>query len=267
MAEVIEFAKPEAQAPATGGFVMTASAREMERSLQLVRAAGNAITLIAAAPGTGKTEVLKHFASEQNDEAKKGKSGWVDNVAHLHTAVADKGSPWGLACQLMQAWNQGPPNGRRLMETRQRIGECVGRGGLLLLDEAQYLVQRNPRGKDMWGSFDWVRAMADEGSFSIAFCGDLALFETATHLPQLWRRMRRRVVIKHVSKEDVSALVTFRGISDRNVIEILYQVALRGGGLGDVDNAIAHARLLSGKNIPAGAYIMAALEDLNLVAK
>lgn len=147
MAEVIEFAKPEAQAPATGGFVMTESAQEMLRSLQLVRAAGNAITLIAAAPGTGKTEVLKHFTIEQNREAKKGKSGWVDNVVHLHTAVAGEGSPWGLACQLMQAWNQGPPNGRRLMETRQRIGECVGRGGLLLLDEAQYLVQRNPRGK------------------------------------------------------------------------------------------------------------------------
>lgn len=74
-------------------------------------------------------------------------------------------------------------------------------------------------------------------------------------------------MIKHVSKEDVTALVTFRGISDRNVIEVLYQVARRGGGLGDVDNAIAHARLLSGQNIPAGAYIMTALEDLNLVAK
>lgn len=28
------------------------------------------------------------------------------------------------------------------------IGACVGRGGLLLVDEAQYLVKRNPRGKD-----------------------------------------------------------------------------------------------------------------------
>ncbi|MDF3855293.1 AAA family ATPase [Paracoccus pantotrophus] len=256
MAEVIEFAKPEAQAPATGGFVMTASAQEMLRSLQLVSAeAGGAITLISAAPGTGKTEALYHFKREHRPDAV------------FHTAVAGEGTPWGVACQLMEWLELGTPNGRDLLGARRRIAEEIGADGLLIIDEAQYLVQRNPRGKDSWDSLEWLRAMADDGCFSLAFCGDLALQETATRLPQLWRRMRRRVVIKHVSKEDVTALVTFRGISDRNVIEVLYQVARRGGGLGDVDNAIAHARLLSGQNVPAGAYIMAALEDLNIVAK
>lgn len=256
MAEVIEFAKPEAQAPATGGFVMTESAQDMLRSLQLVSAAAcDAITLISAAPGTGKTEVLRHFKREHRPDAV------------FHTAVAGEGTPWGVACQLMEWLELGTPNGRDLLGARRRIAEEIGADGLLIIDEAQYLVQRNPRGKDSWDSLEWLRAMADDGCFSLAFCGDLALQDTASRLPQLWRRMRRRVVIKHVSKEDVTALVTFRGISDRNVIEILYQVARRGGGLGDVDNAIAHARLLSGQNIPASAYIMAALEDLNLVAK
>lgn len=167
----------------------------------------------------------------------------------------------------MEWLDLGAPNGRDLLGARRKIAEEIGPDGLLMIDEAQYLVQRNPRGKDSWDSLEWLRAMAEDGCFSLAFCGDLALQETATRLPQLWRRMRRRVIIKHVSKQDVTALVTSRGISDRNMIEVLFQVARRGGGLGDVDNAIDHARLLSGEAVPAGAYILAALEDLNLVAK
>lgn len=256
MADVIEFAKPEAQAPASGGFVMTESAEEMLRSLQLVGSVfGGAITLIAAATGTGKTQALRQFKWKYRPRA------------IFHTAIAGEGTPFGVACQLMEWLDLGAPNGRDLLGARRKIAEEIGPDGLLMIDEAQYLVQRNPRGKDSWDSLEWLRAMAEDGCFSLAFCGDLALQETATRLPQLWRRMRRRVIIKHVSKQDVTALVTSRGISDRNMIEVLFQVARRGGGLGDVDNAIDHARLLSGEAVPAGAYILAALEDLNLVAK
>lgn len=72
MAEVVQLAKPGATAPVTQGFVMTESAQDILRSLQLVRAAGDAITLIAAAPGTGKTEALRQFAN-----GAKARSGLV----------------------------------------------------------------------------------------------------------------------------------------------------------------------------------------------
>lgn len=265
MSEVVQFAKPAPEGELKGGFVMTESAQDMLRSLQLVRAAGNAFTLIAAAPGTGKTEVLKHFTASQNAEKVSGDGTWRPDEVFLHTAVAGEGTPWGLASQLMQFWNLGEPNSRRLTEARQMIGTCVGVGGLLIIDEAQYLVQRNSRGKDTWDSLEWLRAMAEDGQFSVAYCGDLALLDTATHLPQLWRRMRRRVVIQSASKADVAALVGHRGISDAGLIEVLYQVARRGGGLGDVDNAIWHAALFAGKGIPSAAHVMAALEDLNLL--
>lgn len=267
MAEIVEFAKPGLQAPSTDSFVMTESAQDMLRSLQLVRAAGNAITLIAAAPGTGKTQALKHFAISQNAEKIDPDGRYVADKVFLHTAVAGEGTPWGLAGQLMQAWNLGEPNSRRLTETRQLIGRCVGKGGLLMIDEAQYLVQRNARGKDTWDSLEWLRAMAEEGEFSVAYCGDLALLDTANHLPQLWRRMRRRVVIRYVSKQDVVALVANRGIVEPSLVEVLFRVARRGGGLGDVDNAIDHARLLSRQDVPGPAFIMAALEDLNLLSR
>lgn len=267
MAEIVEFAKPGVQAPSTDGFVMTESAQDMLRSLCLVRAAGSAITLIAAVPGTGKTEAIKHFTNEQNAGKISPAGFYKPKAVFLHTAVAGEGTPWGLACQLMQTWNLGAPNSRNLMESRQLIGSCIGAGGMLIIDEAQYLVQRNPRGTDTWDSLEWLRAMAEGGAFSVAFCGDLALLDTASRLPQLWRRMRRRVVIKHVSKRDVFALAAYRGISEPSVAESLFRVARRGGGLGDVDNAIAHARLLSRQEVPDTAFIMAALEDLNLLPR
>lgn len=103
--------------------------------------------------------------------------------------------------------------------------------------------------------------------FSLVFCGDLGLLDTAHRLPQLWRRMRRRVIVKSASKADVDTLCIKRGISDTAVIAILFHVARRGGGLGDVDNAISHSRLLSGGESPSKAHVMAALEDLKLVPK
>lgn len=109
--------------------------------------------------------------------------------------------------------------------------------------------------------------MSEEGCFSLAFCGDLALLDTAARLPQLWRRMRRRVVIKAVSKADVRSLCEVRGLHSAEILEVLYRVARRGGGLGDVANVITHALLLSGQSNPESTFIMAALEDLNLVGR
>lgn len=123
------------------------------------------------------------------------------------------------------------------------------------------------RDRDTWNSLEWLRAMAEDAEFSVAYCGDLALVDTASHLPQLWRRMRRRVVIKHLTKQDVATLAMHRGIADPSLVELLFRVARRGGGLGDVDNAIAHARLLSRQDVPGPAFIMTALEDLNLLSR
>lgn len=70
MAEVVQLAKPGAQAQVTQGFVMTESAQDILRSLQLVSAAGDgAITLIAAAPGAGKIEALWHFKNNMRRDA------------------------------------------------------------------------------------------------------------------------------------------------------------------------------------------------------
>ena len=211
--------------------------------------------MISAVPGTRKTQALKYFKNS------------VMPQARIHTAVAGEGTPWGVACQLMELLEIGVPNSRDLLGSRRRISEEIGDGGVLMVDEAQHLVQRNPRGKDNWDALEWLRTMAEEGFFSLVFCGDLGLLETAHRLPQLWRRMRRRVIIKSVAKADVETLCMKRGISNVSLTAIFFHVARRGGGLGDVDNAISHARLLSGGEPLDKAHVMAALEDLKLAPK
>lgn len=252
MAEVVQLAKPGGSPQHVGGFVMTDAAQDMLRSLQLIsEELGGAITMIAAAPGMGKTETLRHFK-------------WGRPQTIFHTAIAGEGTPWGVACQLMECLDLGEPNSRNLLASRRRIAEEIGVDGILLVDEAQYLIQRNTRGADNFDALEWLRAMSEEGCFSLAFCGDLALLEVEKKLPQLWRRMRRRVILRHAAKADVVALAAGRGIHDPATIEALYQVARRGGAFGDVENVIKHARLFAGNGAIQGAHVLAAIEDLHL---
>ena len=204
-------------------------------------------------------------------EAAKNRKAARDAVrqaqeALWHTAVkGEDDTPWGVAVQLMDKLELGRPNNRNLRGSRNQIAEAIGVDGLLIVDEAQNLIRQYLRGGTDWGGFEWLRALSEEGCFSIIFSGDLALLEIQQRLPQLWRRMRRRVIIKTVTKGDVEGLTAWRGLDDARIDEVLYQVARRGGGLGDVDSAISHARLLAGGLKPSAAHVLAALEDLKLL--
>lgn len=257
MAEVVQLAKPDVKASVPGGFVMTESARDILRTLQLIgsRADGE-IALVSAVPGTGKTEVIWHFKHEFKPEAR------------LFTAIArEDDTPWGAACQLMELLDIGRPNNRDMRSSRKRIADAIGVENVLIVDEAQNLIRHNLRGGTDWSTFDWMRQMASEGYFSIVFCGDLALLGMKERLPQLWRRVseNRPIIIKSVPKGDVAAFSASRGIDDPKIVDVLYQVSRHCGGLGTVSGAVHHARLLAGGNQPSPAHIIAALEDLKLI--
>lgn len=259
MSEVVQFAKPEAPPMIAGGFVMTDSAKEMLRSLHLVGSRSDGeVALISAAPGTGKTKTIFHFKHNVKPET----------LLHLAIAKEDD-TPWGAACQLMETLDIGRPNNRDMRASRQRIAEAVGVENTLIVDEAQNLIPHNLRGGTDWTTFEWFRQMAEEGCFSLVFCGDLALIEMQHRLPQVWRRVlqNRPVIMKMVSKADVETFLGSRSIADPKITDVLYQVSRRGGGLGTVDGAIQHARLLAGGRAPGPAHIMAALEDLNLLGQ
>jgi DNA transposition AAA+ family ATPase len=255
MAEHLQLIRPSEAPPMPGGFIETETGRDILRTLRLVKQGfGEDVGLIAGAPGVGKSEAVWCFKE-------------LNPHVLMHRVVAGEGGIWNTAIALCRLLEIGEPNGRKLDDCRRRIAEVIGPEVMLVFDEAQYLVQRNMRGKDDWQAFEWLRAMAEEGCFSVVFCGDLASCAVEKELPQLWRRMRRRIIVLRIPKGDVEAIAAKWGITYPDGVEVLFKVANRGGFLGDVVSGCKHARLLSGRKNPSMEDLLAALEDLKLLPK
>lgn len=254
MAERLRVISAETVRPVPPRFIETETAADILHSLRVVHMRpGEAVGLICGAPGVGKTEAVQHFKTQTRG-------------VYVLTAVEGEGGVWNVANELCRLLDMDEPNGRRLPEERRRIAEALGAESMVIFDEAQYLVQRNTRGKDDWKAFEWLRAMAEEGMLSLAFSGDLTLRELQSVYPQLWRRMRRRNVILRAPKADVEAVTSRWGIRDAEAVKALYAVARHGGGaLGDVVNACREARVMAGDGPVTLDHVLAAIEDLKLL--
>lgn len=236
----------------TRRYVRTDTAIDIQRSLQMAHDEPGTLTMIAGIPGAGKSETINHYCATQQ------------NVVY-HSMTAGEGKIWDLAVGLMETLSIGTPNSRRMREERHRIAEAVGAETLLIIDEAQYLSNYNPRGGFNYDAYEWLRAMAEEGHFSVTFCGDLALYEAINAVPQLRRRVIRPVIIRSVPKADAIAVARHLGVSDLSMLEALAQVAKRFGGIADVVKVIDHAkRFCTGDDIERTA-LSAAITDLKLV--
>ncbi len=250
MAEHLHLIKPRSGQPPTG-LVMTDTAADILRSVQLVAEEPGTLTMVAGIPGIGKSETILRY-TQNNPET------------ILLNIVAGEGRIWDLASAFMERLEMGVPNSRRLREDRQRIAEAIGPDRVVILDEAQYLATFNPRGGANFDAFEWVGAMAEEGCFSVVFCGDLALDKTISSVPQLRRRMVRPVVIRSVPKGDVVAFAASHGVTDPAMTDALVAVAKRLGGIADVKRALVHAAKRAGDNSIAPADLKAALLYLGL---
>lgn len=254
MADIKYDSRPKVFSPALGGFVLTETGKDILRSLRLVQEGfGEYVGLVAGAPGVGKSEAVRYFAQS-----------CVSQVV-VHRAVQGEGGIWNLANELCRSLWIAEPNARQLPDERRRIGEAIGPDRMLIIDEAQYLVQHNTRGKDDWQAFEWLRSLGEASAVAIVFVGDLALRQLEAELPQLWRRMRRRIIVSRAPKADVQAVAGQWGVTDSRAVDLLFKVAGMGGAIGDVVSACQHALLLSGENTPALEDILAALEDLRLL--
>ncbi|MFK7753679.1 MAG: AAA family ATPase [Sedimentitalea sp.] len=160
------------------------TAQDMLRSPTLIRKKPGCLTMIAAVPGAGKTQTIQPYVQETG--------AWI-----VHTATAGEGKIWDIVSALVEQLDMGGPNSRRLKEGRARIAAEIGER-LLTIDEARYLAFKNPRFGTIYETYEWLRAMAEQGGFSISFCGDLALLKAVDYLLQLRRRRVRPVVVRAV---------------------------------------------------------------------
>jgi len=76
--------------------------------------------------------------------------------------VAREAAIFNLAGKLMAALDMGEPNSRRLPEARLKITEEIGFEGqqMIIVDEAQYLVHKNPRGGVSYDAINLLHQIA-----------------------------------------------------------------------------------------------------------
>lgn len=253
MADNLHIINTRPPKPATC-MVMTETAKTILRSVQLVADEPGTLTMVAGIPGIGKSETLLRYTQNNPTTLK-------------FDVVAGEGRIWEMSKGIMERLEMGVPNSRRLREDRLRITEEIGPGRVVIFDEAQYMANYNPRGGFNFDSFEWVRAMAEEGGFSVVFCGDLSLAEAISAIPQLRGRMVKPVIIRSVSEADVAAYAQSRGVSDPAIWNALFAMAKRHSGLRDVKRALNHALQLAERAEISAANVKAALLYLGLTGK
>lgn len=253
MADIVKLSSHERTKPVLGSFVQTETAIDIRRTLNMVNSAiGGEMALIAGLPGTGKSRAVFDFKAETPGSI-------------VYKVTAAEGGAFCAAQELMHILGMGEPNARTLAAERRRIGERIGAGSMLLIDEAQYLVQRNTRGADSWLALEWFRSMADDCGVNVVLIGDLFLLGMETNLPQLWGRVsaNRPVIIRETTKGDVTAIAASFSIQDATSLQVLRSVSKRGG-IRQVANCCRHAWAISGGRQPRAEDIGAAVEDLKI---
>ncbi len=254
MAEHLKLISPEPVAPAPGAFVETETARDILRCLESVQGgAGEDIGLVCGAPGIGKTEAVWHYAEGRNN-------------VHVHKAVAGEwGGVWNTATALCELFGLiGPGTRNPLKEVRYRIAERVGTCGLLVIDEAENLVKSDPKARDDWQAFEWLRALSADYLIPMVFVGDLSLRALEDQHPKLWARADR-AVIRSTRKADVQLVGRQWGFADAKSIDLLSAVARRGGALHKVVQVCRKAHDFAGDRVPTFDHLKHAAGYLNLL--
>ena len=255
MAEILRFEKPELPPMEPGAYIETATAADIRLSIDLIQSiGGGALTLIAGAPGVGKTRTLEKVC----DETGQGS-------VYLSVAKGE-GNPWNLATALLGQW-RGSPLGNDLTGARHQLAGYIGPNRILLIDEAQHLDQKHKKTGERGAGFEWLRALADEAGCRLVFCGDLTLVPMIEGFPQLQSRMRRPVVIKAAKRSDVAAIASGFGVDFPDAVTALYQVSCHRGGLRNVENVLRMAALFARGNVIEGGHLLSAIQDLNLAPK
>jgi len=239
-----------------GDWAETETARDITRSLEMVHdASRTAMTMIAGAPGIGKSMAVQRFCDR------------LEHDAIYMQAARGEGTAWNVAHALANLWGSARPAFNCHSEARDILAEYIGAGRVLIVDEAQYLHQRNRRTGQVGEAYEWLRAGAEAGGFKLVFCGDMTLVPAIATMPQLQSRMMRPVVIERASREDVAALVEGTAFHTAKAIDALHAVARLHGGLRNVENVARIAQLFAGSEPPGPEHLKAAIHDMKLTPK
>ena len=154
MANHLRIANAGVEPRQIGDWADTETAQDIRRSLDLVQASERpSLTMIAGAPGTGKTSAVRRFCEAQGE-----------NALFIQAARGES-TAWNFAHALANLWGYAKPTFNCHFEARDKIANYIGPGYVLVVDEAQYLHQRNLKSGQTGEAFEWLRATAETGGF------------------------------------------------------------------------------------------------------
>ena len=132
MPEILNFAKASEPLSDEFGFIRTETAQDILRTLTLMKSVnGPAVSMISGAPGIGKTETLLHYERENPE------------IALRISIPKGEGNPFHVSANILNLFNPYRRHDNDMTVRRSTIMRNLGRGRILLVDEAQNLFQRN----------------------------------------------------------------------------------------------------------------------------
>lgn len=218
------------QLPTDPGYIETPTSLRMRSCISLAHDTGG-MSLIAAAPGTGKTKT-------NHDYQNRARPVWVVTMMPSTSKV----NP--MIGQVQSALNMSVSYGNSASASRAVMAQVDGRKGLLIVDEAQNMI---------FDSFEEIRGWVDNTDLSVCFMGNTGLLSRiesgrqSDDFAQFNRRLVRKMAQALPLVEDVAVFCDAWKIEDPAIRNFLTKVARtpRAGGLGECAQLIKTASMLA----------------------
>jgi len=226
IASVEEMAGLAATVPTSPGFIHTKSASVIIDALLFAQMMPDFVTITAAA-GTGKTCACRQFSTTRSNVF------MVTMSPHTKTVH-------GMLVELATALDITQHNPAKLVRAVGRRLENSGGGSLLIVDEAQNLID---------SAVDQLRHFVDIYSCGVALVGNEEIysrFSRNTDGPsyaQIKRRIGKRVRLAKPRAEDINALLDAWSITDPETRRVLTGIGMKDGALGQIDKTIKLASM------------------------
>lgn len=245
-----EAASMEAAIPASPPFMMLRSAREAIETLRYAQMATDMV-IITYGAGMGKTEVCRHFAATR---------------PHVYHATLNPNTKTvhGMLVELAAQLDVQEHNPAKLTRAIGRKLERIGTGTLLIIDEAQVMVDE---------AINTARYFMDIHRCGLALVGNEEVYgrfskkNDGPSYAQLKRRMGKRLRLARPYKDDLLAYIAAWGIEEPAAVKTLVGIGLKDGAFGQIDRTMKLATMLAmgdGSDRVTVEYIEAAWKNRDL---
>lgn len=225
-----------ASIPMSPGFIKTRIAAEITETLAWAQMTADMV-MITLAAGNGKTAACRHYCATRPH-------------AYLATISPHTKTVHGMLVELASELDVHEHNPAKLT---RKIGQKlarIGNGSLLIIDEAQNLVD---------DAINQLRHFVDVYQCGVALVGNNEVYTRFTKrtdgpsYDQLKSRLGKRLKRDKPRVEDLQTFIAAWGVHDLECIKLLTGIGMKGGALRQIDKTLKLATMLAlGAQEPLG---------------